>query len=335
MIRGGPTIPSVLDLPLCIAALEAIGEAIMITTPDLDQPGPRVEFVNAAFTRMTGYAPHEVLGRSPRLLQGMATDRTVLERMRVELDEKRSFLGETVNYRKDGSLYVVEWLVTPMTGEDGSVLHWIAAQRDVTDRHRAAERQDILINELNHRVKNTLATVQSIAFQTLRNANSTEQAREGIESRLFALARAHDVLTQESWNGANLRDILRNALSPFADRAGSRVQVAGPYVRISSRMALAVAMAMQELATNAVKYGSLSNLTGTLSVTWHVDPSPESPVLRVLWRETGGPAVTPPTRRGFGTRLVEQSLAQDLNGNVVIGFEASGVVVRITASLED
>ncbi|MET0742494.1 MAG: HWE histidine kinase domain-containing protein [Microvirga sp.] len=332
---GGSTISSALDLPLTIAALDAIGEAIVITSPDLDPPGPTILFVNAAFTRMTGYAAAEAMGRSPRFLQGMATDRTILDRMRVELAEKRSFIGETINYRKDGTMYVVEWLVTPMENGDGRVTQWIAAQRDVTDRHRAAERQDILINELNHRVKNTLATVQSIAFQTLRSAGTTEEAREGIEARLFALARAHDVLTQESWNGANLRDIITNALGPYTDKAGGRVHTAGPHVRISPRMALAMAMALQELATNAVKYGSLSNLAGTLDVTWQVERAPDAPVLRVLWREAGGPVVAPPTRRGFGTRLVEQSLAQDLNGSVVIAFEPTGVVVTITASLED
>jgi two-component sensor histidine kinase len=189
----------------------------------------------------------------------------------------------------------------------------------------------LLINELNHRVKNTLATVQSIASQTLRTSQTTEQAGRAMEERLLALSRVHDVLTRESWEGADLHDVVEQAMAPYRQERADRLEIAGPEVRLSPRMALALAMALQELATNAVKYGALANETGAVAVTWHV--SGGNPRLRLEWRETGGPPVRVPERRGFGTRLIERSLAQDLNGRVEISFAPGGLVCTVDAPL--
>ena len=202
--------------------------------------------------------------------------------------------------------------------------------RDISERKRAEEHRELLINELNHRVKNTLATVQSIASQTLRNAETMQEAKTGLEARLFALARVHDVLTEESWEGANLSEIVAKAVSPFQDEEAARFRCHGPQVRLPPRMALALAMALQELATNAVKYGALSNATGEVNITWDIA---EGDRLLLCWAESGGPSVISPTKRGFGTRLIERGLAEELKGEVKLDFAPVGLICSIEASL--
>jgi len=218
-------------------------------------------------------------------------------------------------------------------GPDGRARRLIGAHIDITDRKIAEDHQRLLIHELNHRVKNTLATVQSIAAQTLRHASSPAQARQAFESRLMALSRAHDVLTRESWEGAGLREVVAEAISPHIDLKSGRIAVDGPDLRLAPRMALALAMALQELATNAVKYGALSNQVGHIALGWTVDRSADPPRLKLRWTETGGPPVRPPERRGFGSRLIERSLAQDLGGAATIAFEPAGVVCDVDAPI--
>jgi two-component sensor histidine kinase len=206
----------------------------------------------------------------------------------------------------------------------------IGVAMDITARKLADEHQRLLINELNHRVKNTLATVQSIASQSLRGASSPEEARAALESRLFALSRAHDVLTRENWESAALRDIVTEAMAPYSTSRAGRLHTGGPDVRLPPRMALALAMALQELATNAIKYGALSSETGQVEIRWTADAARH---LHLTWEERGGPPVTLPKRRGFGTRLIERSLAQDLNGTAVLAFEPTGLICTVDASL--
>jgi PAS domain S-box-containing protein len=203
---------------------------------------------------------------------------------------------------------------------------------DISERKRAEERQQLLVNELNHRVKNTLATVQSIASQTLRNAATPEDAQDAIESRLIALSRAHDVLTRENWEGASLYEVVAQALEPYSDRAEDRLHLSGAHVRLAPRTALALAMAVQELATNAVKYGALSNPEGSIAISWRVAPGAPA-MLHLRWEESGGPPVEPPARRGFGSRLIERSLAHELEGSVRIDFARTGVVCTVDAPL--
>ena len=138
-VSARPVLPFARDLGIFRTALEAVGEAVVITTPELDWPGPCIEYVNPAFTRLTGYRPEEVLGRTPRMLQGPLTDRSVLNRMRAELAAHGTFAGETVNYRKDGIPYIIEWQITPLHDREGRVSHWVAVQRDVTAARQAEE----------------------------------------------------------------------------------------------------------------------------------------------------------------------------------------------------
>lgn len=204
----------------------------------------------------------------------------------------------------------------------------------VVDELRAAVREkDLLIGELNHRVKNTLATVQSIASQTLRNSPSVDHASEAIESRLIALSQVHNVLTDRSWAHVGLHDIVAQAVEPYRSRGENRIHVQGPGLQVPPRVALALAMALQELTTNAVKYGALSNGTGQIRVHWTLNGASSPPRLRLLWEETEGPPVQKPARRGFGTRLIERSLAQELGGEVRIEFFPGGVVCSVDAPL--
>ncbi|NBJ10116.1 HWE histidine kinase domain-containing protein [Microvirga arsenatis] len=216
--------------------------------------------------------------------------------------------------------------------ESGRILRSRGVVMDITERKRWEEHQQLLIHELNHRVKNTLATVQSIASQTLRNAGTMEEARSAMEARLLALSRAHDVLTRENWEGAGLLEIVREAMAPFRHERERRIHIMGPDVRLSPRMALAMAMALQELATNAVKYGALLNDKGEVRIAWTIPERPERR-LHLTWSETGGPEVEAPRRRGFGTRLIERSLAQDLNGKATIDFAPGGIVCTVDAPL--
>jgi PAS domain S-box-containing protein len=235
----------------------------------------------------------------------------------------------------DGSLHWLLLRAEMQDVEDGLPTRTLGVALDITEMKKAEEHQQLLINELNHRVKNTLATVQSIASQSLRNAGTASEARDAVEGRLFALSRAHDVLTRENWDGAYLREVVQEAIAPFQGYWHSRFDLHGQDVRLPPRIALAVAMALQELGTNAVKYGALSNPTGRIAIGWSITKQAGGTKLELAWKEKGGPPVVEPSRRGFGTRLIERSLAQELNGDVTIAFAPTGVVCTIHAPLDD
>jgi len=210
------------------------------------------------------------------------------------------------------------------TADDGGVRRLAGVSLDITERKRAEERQKLLVNELNHRVKNSLATVQSIAAQTLRSVAAPEFFRDAFETRLIALSQTHDLLTRESWAGASLREVFDVELHAMAGED----RVVFDYdadVRLNPKAAVALGMGIHELATNAVKYGALSVPDGRVAVTWSV----EDGVLRLIWTERGGPPVTPPARRGFGARLLERGLAAELSGGVELTYDATGLICEM------
>jgi two-component sensor histidine kinase len=210
---------------------------------------------------------------------------------------------------------------------------------DVTERHRLVEtlraneaHLKLLANELNHRVKNTLATVQAIASQTLQDGTSMKEARAALTARLVALSKAHDVLTDEGWAGADLADIVAAAVDTFAAGDVARFRVGGPSVRLSPRSALLFAMTLNELCTNAMKYGALSKPGGQVDISWQAETSNPAE-LGMRWIESGGPPVVPPSRQGFGSRLIETALAAEFGGAVTLDYASSGVTCRIRAPL--
>jgi len=229
---------------------------------------------------------------------------------------------------RDGSYRWARSRAFPRHADDGSICLWYGATEDIHERKAGEERQRLLINELNHRVKNTLATVQAIAFQTLKGDIPLAEARARFEARLLALSNAHNLLTDQNWEGAPLDRIVADATAPLAGE-GSRFDVEGELLWMSPRPALALALALHELSTNAVKYGALSNETGRVSIVWTADKD----LLRLEWKESGGPEVRAPERRGFGSRLVEKGLTADLGGTAVLHFDCDGVRCVIEASL--
>jgi len=210
-------------------------------------------------------------------------------------------------------------------GPDRRPVAIAGASRDLTELKKAQELQRLLVNELNHRVKNSLTTVQSIASQTLRGATDTQAAREAIDQRICSLARAHDLLTARNWSGADLRDVAARAVEPFA---AGRFSIEGPSQDVSPQHALALSMALHELATNAAKYGALSSPAGRVDLAWSAGEGR----LSLRWAEHGGPPVTPPARRGFGSRLLE-GLARELGGATRLRYAPEGLVCEIEAVL--
>jgi two-component sensor histidine kinase len=199
------------------------------------------------------------------------------------------------------------------------------ASRDLTEIKQAEALQRLLANELNHRVRNTLATVQSITSQTLRGSSDVEHARDAIEDRIVSLARVHDLLTARSWSGADLRDVVERAMQPFP---AAQIELAGPSFDVPPQHALALSLALHELATNAAKYGALSAPGGRVAIGWARCENE----LQMTWRETGGPPVSSPTRRGFGSRLLQVSL-RDLGGRSRLDYAAQGVAADFSAPL--
>ena len=450
---------------------------MVITDPH--QPDNPIVFVNAAFSKLTGYSQEEIVGRNCRFLQGPETDRADVARIRTAIAQRVPIEIDLLNHKKDGEVFWNRLLISPVFGRDGELTYFFASQFDVTlerdklariqrdrdalereverrtsdlvrseerlrfilkagrlgswsldiadmrllasdgckenfgrpladpftyedlidsilpedrarmqaamracvesgadydieyrirwpsgevrwvqirgqtfftsdgrpltmagisidvtDRKRAEEHRALLADELNHRVKNSMATMQSIAHQTLRNATSLEDAHRTLDARLQSLSLAHDVLTRVSWVGAPLADVVEAALQAFRGGAEQRFHIEGPEVWLTPRLTLALSMALHELATNAVKYGALSTDRGHVTLTWEVEG--ERPAqLRMRWKESGGPEVRAPARKGFGSRLVERALAAEVGGTAAIDYAREGVVFTLDAPLPE
>jgi len=216
----------------------------------------------------------------------------------------------------------------PLRSADGSIQGAVSAAADVTERHRYEAHLKLLLDELNHRVKNTLAIVQSIANFTLKTSDPV--VRADFEQRLLTLSAVHGLLTEQNWHGASLDAVVRASLKPHLGGARERFSFAGTDVRLKPKSAVAVSMALHELGTNAAKYGALSSGHGSVAVHWTADDGR----FRLSWQESGGPAVAPPQHRGFGTLMIERGLAAELQGDVRIDYRPSGVVCTIDAPLD-
>jgi two-component system CheB/CheR fusion protein len=206
--------------------------------------------------------------------------------------------------------------------------------QDVTLRKRAEQRYKLLIHELNHRVRNNLAIVQALAAQTFRGTGC-DAAVATFEGRLLALSAAHVALTAENWHGADILKILHGGLSAWIKTENPRIHIEGESLHVRPAAALALAMAVHELATNATKYGALATEQGAIDVRWSIVPGRRGDMLRWRWRERGGPAVVKPTRHGFGTWLIETGLARDLGGAVKLAFGAEGFTCTVEAPLAE
>src|SRR4051794_35901866 len=220
-------------------------------------------------------------------------------------------------------------LLLEQAGIDAKTL-LVQAGIDAKEREAADKLQKLILGELHHRVKNTLTTVSAIAAQSFRAATSVEHGQKAMEGRLIALGRAHDLLMQVSWANASLTHTLSGATDPYDSNGGRRFHFNGPDIRITSAAVIALAMTFNELCTNTTKFGALSNPAGRVEVAWTIDAPKQR--LRLVWTERGGPAVEPPTRRSFGTRMME-SLGQQLTGRVQLAYEPGGFVYSLDVPL--
>lgn len=216
---------------------------------------------------------------------------------------------------------------------DGSPLAMTGFSTDISQRKFAEEHRAILARELTHRVKNTLATVNAVVSQTLRDAASLEDAAVAVSGRIGSLAAAQELLIQDEVEGAAIGDIVARALLPFRDRDGERIRFDGPSVRVSPEITLALAMALHELATNAIKYGALSVPAGRVAIEWSIRREGGERRLFFCWGEHDGPMVTPPTRTGFGTRMIERILRRHVRAGAAISYPPTGVRFEIEATI--
>lgn len=289
---------------------------------------------NQSAERIFGYTEKEMIGQPitriipPDLLP---EETEILSKLRRG---ERVEHFQTVRVRKDGTTVHVSLSVSPMRDRHGNLIGASKVARDITEQKRAEELQRLLTAELNHRVRNTLATVQSIASQTVRMAKSPHEFAASFGGRLQALSHAHNLLTQSSWLNADAHPLIRDQVVLGGGVPDDRISCSGPSVALDPQSALHLALVIHELGTNARKYGALSVPDGRLSVQWTLRTNGEGRNFNLRWVERGGPNVTAPTTRGFGTRLIEQSLSGH-GGEASIQYEAHGLICEITLPLPD
>ncbi len=279
---------------------------------------------NRGAERLFGYSPAEAVGKPVTIL--IPSDRQpeeakILARIR---SGERVDHYETIRRHKDGSLVDISLTVSPIRDGEGRIIGASKIARDITERKRREELVDLLAREVDHRSKNLLALVQATVHLT--QAESPAELKAAISGRLQALSNAHTLLAQSRWEGADLYRLIAEELSPYCQHGEARAEIKGPSLVLEPMTAQSIAVTVHELATNAVKYGALSAPGGRLQVVWG-RPSDGGLVLR--WTETGGPVVTPPTRRGFGTRIIDRMIRDQLKGVVRFDWHREGLVCEI------
>jgi len=312
--------------------LEALPAAIYTT----DAKG-KVTFFNRAAAELAGREPK--LGEDEwcitwRLYQsdGMPMPHDECP-MAQALKRNEAIRGaEAIVERPDGARFPMIPYPTPLRDADGKLIGAVNMLVDISERKKAELQQKALVDEVNHRVKNTLATVQSLAGQTLRGV-VPNAVRDAFEARLLALSRVHDLLARQQWECAELETILKDVFAPYRQGRADRIRLGGGAVRLSPRAALTLAMVLHELATNAAKYGALSAPEGTLTVTWRVEESSQNRDLHIEWQEAGGPPVEVPRATGFGSKLLKRGIEQELGGAARIAFDPEGVRCTIDIAL--
>ncbi|HUO91307.1 MAG TPA: PAS domain S-box protein [Rhizomicrobium sp.] len=303
------------------AIVESSDDAIV--SKDLDGI---IQTWNRAAERLLGYTADEIIGKS--ILTIIPADRHGEETEIISRIRRGESIEhyETIRRRKDGSLIELSLTVSPVRDRHGRVVGASKIARDITERRQAERLKEHLVNEIKHRVKNTLGTVQAMAVQTFRKAPQEE--RNLFVGRLHALADAHDVLTQRDWTSVSLRDMAKRALKPFVDTKKARLSADGPDADISPNRALLLAMVLHELGTNAVKYGALSNTEGSVNAAWSLEQDNGQRRLKLVWEEEGGPPVSAPTHKGFGSRMIEHAIKGE-QGVSEFRFEPKGLICRI------
>ncbi|HUG46014.1 MAG TPA: PAS domain S-box protein [Sphingomicrobium sp.] len=311
------------------ARLAATYNHALVGIGEVDRSG-RFSNANEQLSVITGYSLDELRTRTFLDIthpDDVEEDRRLFEQQwSGELDK---YQREKRYVRKDGSIIWIELAASIVRGVGGASTYGVRIVRDITDRRRAEEHQRLLFAELNHRVKNSLAVVQGLAHQTFRPDQVPPELMRTFEGRLTALSAAHDLLMKQSWESTPIASVIEAALRPF-ETGEKRVGASGEEVLLSPSATVSLALGLHELATNAAKYGALSNGTGAVEVEWRVDGGD----FELVWTERGGPPVEPPARKGFGTRLLQRAVAQDLGGAVELDFDPGGLVCTMRTRLE-
>ncbi|KRB51295.1 histidine kinase [Rhizobium sp. Root708] len=286
---------------------------------------------NIGAEKLYGYRADEMIGRSvlmlvpdDRLDEEPAIIREVSAGRKVEA-------YETKRRRRGGSQVDVLLSVSPIYDVYGRIVGASKIAHDISARKEADRLQAVLVGELNHRVKNVLATVMAIARQTFGRDEAYRTGVDAFEARLASMSRAHDLLTHGSWERTALAAVVEQSVSPYS---AERFQISGPHLQVAPRAVVSISLALHELATNAAKYGALSVPTGRVVLSWWIEPG-DAARLRLRWQESGGPKVEPPSKRGFGSRLIESLLAAELGGKVSIIYDPDGVLCEVDAEMTD
>ena len=285
---------------------------------------------NTGAERIFGYTGEEVIGKSIKVL--MPPDRYneedgILARLRKG---ERIDHYETIRQRKDGGLIDISLTVSPMRNAEGNLIGASKIARDITERKHAEARQALMTRELHHRTKNLFAVVQAVVSRSFAGKRTVEEAETAVLDRLHSLAQTHMILLEREWQGIDLLELVRNEMRAFT----SRVVISGPTIVLSAQAAQNFALALHELATNAVKYGALSVAVGRVVIEWAVDTSSEPATFTLHWQERDGPTVTVPRQTGFGTTVLERVMAEYAEQPPHIEFAPGGVNYRVAGPLE-
>jgi PAS domain S-box-containing protein len=331
-------VESRMNLESAEARYRAVFDQVAVGVARVSTDGRFLE-INDRFCAICGYGREALMGLTFQDITHPDDLEADTALMRSTLSGERSSYSMEKRYlTRTGDLVWVELTVALVRADTGQPDYFVSIIDDISYRKAAEDEQGryqdhlrLLINELNHRVKNTLATVQSMAAQTLRGASDPAIAYEKFEARLMGLAEVHDVLTRERWHGASLQEVVERALKPFASQATGQVMLRGPDVWLQPGAALTLALVFHELATNAVKYGALSVETGRVNISWTHEPDADR--LKLNWIESRGPKVVAPIRSGFGSRLIERALRGELHGSADMQFDQTGLACRLEAIL--
>lgn len=317
------------DLGPFVVAAETTRMPMIFT--NAKEPDNPIVFANDAFLALTGYERKEVMAQRFTFLLARGADPEAVAQVKAAFDGT-SDSNPVIHYRrKDSSKFWASLYISPVRSESGEVLQHFVSFVDFTKHQEEQSHTQMLIDELDHRIKNTLQAVQSIVSQAFQTTSDPKVIRESIESRLFALSRSHDLLMSENWVGAGLLDLVKAAVEPFRVVNGreERCVITGTNVHLPPRATLALGIAFHELAINAVKFGALSTEKGSISIAWTIKPTPEGNRLILYWREKGGPQIPPPIRKGFGSRVLERGLPHEMEGTAHLDFGPDGLVYSI------
>jgi PAS domain S-box-containing protein len=315
------------DLGPFVVAAETTRMPMAFT--DATVPGDPIVFANDSLLALTGYERAELLGKPLDFLMADPADLMAGAQSEATLPDGPEDTLDVRCRRKDGGVFWAGVFIGPVRDARDEIVQHFVSITDLTRHKTEQEHLRLLLSELNHRTQNTLATVQVIATQTFRDGAHGDAVT--FQGRIQALASVHGLLGREDWLAVGLGELIEQILRPFGlrDGDGDRMTVDGPEARLPPKTALTLALVFEELATNAAKYGALSTPAGKIRLSWTIASTDRGERMRILWTESGGPPVTPPARKGFGSRLIEGGLAQELGGEVHLDYAPSGVVCRI------